>query len=71
MIELRSSIKCCKDCTERHELCHSHCEKYKSEKAEWEIQKAEMRKKQEVEQNVTGDLIKHMLKNTGKKRRQL
>lgn len=46
-------------------------EKYKIEKAEWEMQKAEMRKKQEVEQNVTGELIKHMLKSTGKKRRQL
>lgn len=27
-------IKCCKDCEERHPLCHSECERYNAEKAE-------------------------------------
>lgn len=28
------SITCCKDCTNRHENCHSECESYKKEKQE-------------------------------------
>lgn len=35
-------IKCCRDCKERHHLCHSECERYIAEKnqnaktmAEW------------------------------------
>ena len=27
-------IKCCKDCEERHLMCHSECERYNTEKAE-------------------------------------
>lgn len=26
-------IRCCYKCTERHESCHSNCEKYAAEKA--------------------------------------
>ena len=26
-------IKCCHKCTERHHNCHSHCERYKDERA--------------------------------------
>lgn len=27
-------ISCCKDCEERHPLCHSECERYITEKAQ-------------------------------------
>ena len=26
-------IRCCKDCKERHPICHSECERYMAEKA--------------------------------------
>lgn len=26
---------CCKECTEKYEACHDHCEKYLSAKEEW------------------------------------
>ena len=35
------AIKCCKDCVppQRHSACHASCEKYLTEKAEYEKQK--------------------------------
>lgn len=46
---MNCTIKCCKDCTQRYDYCHSHCETYKAEKAEWDKIRAEEkeRKKQE------------------------
>lgn len=29
-------ISCCRDCTERHEACHGHCEKYLAERGRLE-----------------------------------
>lgn len=34
-------IKSCKDCQERHIGCHSECEKYISERAEYDREKSE------------------------------
>lgn len=31
----KRAITCCKDCTERHEACHDHCEKYQADLADW------------------------------------
>lgn len=68
---MRSSIKCCKDCCERKVGCHATCDKYIREKAEWEKTKAEIRKKLEIEQGVTGEQITNMLKVRGKKRKMV
>ena len=29
-----TTVRCCKDCNERHKNCHSHCERYLKEKEE-------------------------------------
>lgn len=68
---MRIGITCCKDCTERYDYCHAHCEKYKSEKAEWEKTKAEIRKKVEIEQGVTFESITNMMRVKQKKRKQV
>jgi len=28
-------LNTCKDCKERHEACHDHCERYQDARAEW------------------------------------
>ena len=35
-----TSIKCCKDCTQRHIGCHSDCERYNKEKSDNDNYKA-------------------------------
>lgn len=35
-----ASIKCCKDCTQRHIGCHSDCERYNKEKSDNDKYKA-------------------------------
>ena len=35
-----ASIKCCKDCTQRHIGCHSDCERYNKEKSDSDKYKA-------------------------------
>ena len=32
---LGKNVTCCYECQERHPACHDHCEKYISEKAEY------------------------------------
>lgn len=44
----KCSITCCKDCSNRVPGCHGTCEKYIQQKAEYEDQKAEARKKLDV-----------------------
>ena len=39
-----SIITPCKGCTDRHEACHSTCEKYKDWKQEFEVLKANVTK---------------------------
>ena len=31
----RRILNTCKDCPDRHEACHDHCEKYLDARAEW------------------------------------
>ena len=38
-------ITCCKDCTDRYPGCHAKCEKYISQRAEYDRIKAEHKKK--------------------------
>lgn len=40
----------CKDCVDRYPGCHSHCEKYKSWKAEWDSFKEKERKRKEQDE---------------------
>ena len=68
---MASTIRCCKNCTDRYDYCHSKCEKYINEKAEWDAIKAEIRKKADIEQGVTGESIDNMLKMRRKKRKQV
>ena len=44
----RYVITCCKDCPDRYPGCHSSCEKYKAQRAEYDAQKAECMKRFEV-----------------------
>lgn len=43
------TIKCCKDCQDRAVGCHSTCERYKAEKAEWDKIRAEEKERQRQE----------------------
>ena len=42
-------INPCKDCADRHPACHSHCEKYKEWKAEWDALREKERRRKEQE----------------------
>lgn len=42
-------ISPCKDCADRHPACHSHCEKYKEWKAEWDALREKERRCKEQE----------------------
>ena len=44
----KCSITCCKDCADRVPGCHGTCEKYLQQRAEYDAQKAEARKKLDV-----------------------
>ena len=44
----KCSITCCKDCAERIPGCHGTCEKDITQKAEYDAQRAEARKRQDV-----------------------
>ena len=44
----KPTITCCKGCTERYEACWGSCEKYLKQKAEYDAQKAEARKRLDV-----------------------
>ena len=44
----RFNITCCKDCTDRHPGCHGKCEKYIQQRADYDAQKAEARKKYDI-----------------------
>lgn len=44
-----TAIKCCKDCTERHPLCHSHCENYITERVLLDRYKDDVRRENQVD----------------------
>lgn len=41
------AIKCCKDCTKRHPRCHDACNQYQTEKAKYNEEQAEIRRRKE------------------------
>lgn len=45
-------ITCCKDCPDRYPGCHGKCEKYISQRAEYDKLKEERRKKAEISQGL-------------------
>lgn len=36
---MNCTIRCCQNCTERQVGCHSICERYNEQKAEWEAKR--------------------------------
>lgn len=46
---MNCTIKCCKDCTDRQEGCHSTCETYKAEKEQWDNLRREEKARQRQE----------------------
>lgn len=38
-----AGIKCCYQCPDRYPGCHSKCDKYIAEKAQWEIDKQKIK----------------------------
>jgi hypothetical protein len=44
-----NTITCCKDCEDRHKNCHSHCERYKAERAKLDQKKKAIREQQIVD----------------------
>ncbi len=48
-------IRCCYKCTERHDLCHSTCERYLTEKAE-----NDAKKKQRYDEKQIGVTINNL-----------
>lgn len=62
-------IRCCIDCVppKRHVGCHSTCEEYLKEKAEWDAVKEEERKNRMVDYTITNYDIKKMDKWRKKK----
>ena len=51
----------CKDCQERHEGCHSKCEKYAEDKKEWEAIKAKMVKEKQEFNLTVGNRLQRKL----------
>jgi hypothetical protein len=47
-------ITVCKDCATRHPGCHSSCEKYLQQRAEFDEWKTEQRKQHELKQSLDG-----------------
>lgn len=47
-------IKCCKGCVapKRYPGCHSHCDEYKQEKADYEAKKAEFEKQKAIREGL-------------------
>ena len=60
------TIKCCRNCKERHPMCHSDCLKYIKEKKALEEEKERIKKIKEFERGLD---VKPRLKmrNSGKK----
>lgn len=46
------SITCCYQCPNRHPCCHSSCEKYIKEKAEYDAKVSELKKQKNIQQGL-------------------
>ena len=52
----RFRISCCKDCATRHPCCHSHCEKYIQERAEYDETMEQKKKEIDIKHGLDGFL---------------
>ena len=50
----RYKIDCCLNCPKRHVGCHSECEAYKTQRAEYDATMAEKRKKYDISVGLNG-----------------
>ena len=65
----RYLINCCKDCPERFPGCHSSCERYKAQRAEYDEKMAEHRKRYYIAQGLMqqkADCVYKVTKNRNK-----
>lgn len=53
---VRFKIDCCKDCATRHPCCHSHCEKYIQERAEYDETMEQKKKEIDIKHGLDGFL---------------
>lgn len=67
---MSQKIKCCKDCARREVGCHSFCEVYQKEKAIYEAQCMDIRRKKHDENNIRGFKIEQILKIHREKQRE-
>ena len=61
----RFKISCCQNCPDRYPGCHSHCEKYIQEKAEYDATMAEKRKEAEI-RNGLNSFLYNSIEKTNK-----
>lgn len=54
----------CRECTERHQGCHDHCETYQTALAEWLERKKEIRKKKKLIQQSDRYAIDSVIRNS-------
>ncbi len=62
----RTKIECCNGCTERQAdpNCHGFCKRYLEQKAELEENKAEERKRKDIERGITDEYFNRCYKVT-------
>ena len=65
---MKSTIKACKDCTDRHPGCHDKCPKYQEEKQEFENRKSEVRKAAEDDYRYVDYMMKRGRYKGGKRK---
>jgi hypothetical protein len=63
------AIFSCKGCPDRHPGCHSTCQKYLEEKAQYEELRAENAKKRAIEYEIYSQRSERVYKATKRRRR--
>jgi hypothetical protein len=67
----RYKIDCCtKDCPNRSGECHSTCERYKTQRAEYDATMAELKKKEDIQKGLQGFLIENIERTNKRLRRK-
>lgn len=56
---MRRTVSCCHNCPDRILHCHSTCEKYKAEKEEYLKEKADFKKKYNMEREITHAMVEN------------
>ena len=63
-------IKCCYKCQDRVVGCHATCEKYITEKAEWDKTAATIRKNRDLENEINSSIIDSIKRKEKRKHRR-